>query len=121
MPANVAHKFIQRSQSNLRYFASVHDRPEDVMHGFAKFDGGAQGLLGGVRAGISPLREMLCLPVGEDSCIFPEADEVGILRQQLFRLVARTVVKSVDEVEAEDAGSKFEARRSMFFFFALRL
>ena len=60
--AGLADKLIQRSQSRLRDFAPVDDRPEDVVHSFAQFDGGTQSLPGVVGACVSALSNMVCVP-----------------------------------------------------------
>src|ERR1700716_3380488 len=60
--AGLADKLSQRSRGRLWDFASLDDRPEDVVHGFAQFDGGVESLLCVVGACVSAPSNMVCLP-----------------------------------------------------------
>ncbi len=61
MAACFANKVVQGRYGGWRDFAPIGDCPEDAVHGFAQFDGGAQSLLGVVWVSVSALSKMVCL------------------------------------------------------------
>src|SRR5712675_2323449 len=59
--AGLANKVVQGRYGGWRDFVPIGDCPEDAVHGFAQFDGGAQSLLGVAGMSISALSKMGCL------------------------------------------------------------
>src|SRR5712672_2318271 len=59
--AGLANKDVQGRYGGWRDFAPIGDCPEDAIHGFAQFHGGAQSLSGLAGMSISALSKMVCL------------------------------------------------------------
>src|SRR5437868_12409202 len=83
-------KLIQGRQPRGRDFAPVGNRPKDLVQGLAQHNGGVKSLLSLARVRTGALSERVGLPRSKDPRFLREVDEIGILRQQLFRLVAGT-------------------------------
>ena len=99
---------IERVHRRRRHSLPTQQGRKDGIHGFAQVNGAAQSVRRVIDHEVNVLVEIIKLLRREDAGVFAETRQFVIVREQFLRLGARTIVKRVDEIEADVSRDQFE-------------
>ena len=102
---------IESRERGGRHGALIHNRPKNIVDGFAQFSSPEQSLLRALRIGITSLVEPVHLAGLEQPSVFAEPGEINVTLQQFLGLDV-TTVESVDEVEADVSRNQIKPGRT---------